>query len=146
MTAIDTIEKITASEKSTIDVDALEQKCYDAINDDLNTPIAIAHLFDGVKMINSIYAKKESISTSDLEKLKLLFNTFVFDILGFKKQETQASSKDLSNELMDFILEIRQNAKEQKDWATADKIRDRMKAIGIEIKDGKDGAEWSLNN
>ena len=146
MTAIDTIEKITASEKSTIDVDTLEQKCYDAINDDLNTPIAIAHLFDGVKMINSIYAKKESISTSDLEKLKLLFNTFVFDILGFKKQETQASSKDLSNELMDFILEIRQNAKEQKDWATADKIRDRMKAIGIEIKDGKDGAEWSLNN
>ncbi len=145
LTAIQTLDKLKPSASSSIDVSELENKCYAAINDDLNTPIAIAHLFDGVKAINSIKDGKETISLTDLNKLKHLFKTFTFDILGFVNEtETKSESKDITAGLMDFILDIRQNAKDSKDWTTSDKIRDQMKALGIEIKDGKEGAEWSI--
>ena len=144
MTAIETLHKIKPSENSTVDVNDLKQKCYAAINDDLNTPIVIAHLFDGVKMINNIYTQKESISAADLSMLIELFETFVYEILGFVRMQKNDSSKDLSADLMDFILQIRQDAKTEKDWTMADKIRDRMNELGIEIKDSKDGAEWTV--
>lgn len=145
LTAIQTLEKLKPSEQSTINVSEIEDKCYTAINDDLNTPITIAHLFDGVKLINSIKDGKETITTNDLDQLKTLFNIFTFDILGFVNEtEIKSESKDITSGLMDFILDIRQNAKNNKDWTTSDKIRDQMKALGIEIKDGKEGAEWSI--
>ena len=145
ISAVKTIDTLKASKASTVNVSELEDKCYTAINDDLNTPITIAHLFDGVKMINSIKAGKETITAKDLEQLRTLFRTFTFDILGFLNEEESVNkSKEVTDGLMDFILDIRKNAKENKDWATADKIRDQMNALGIEIKDGKDGAEWSL--
>ncbi len=145
LTAIQTLEKIKPSDQSSVNIAELTEKCYTAINDDLNTPIAIAHLFDGVKMINNIKDGKETITTDDLESLKNLFKTFTFDILGFvNENETKSESKDITSNLMNFILEIRQNAKNNKDWDTSDKIRDQMKALGIEIKDGKDGAEWTI--
>jgi len=145
LSAIDTLDKIKSSKNSTVDVKHIEEKCYEAINDDLNTPIAIAHLFDGVKMINSIKDGKEQITEGDLESLKKLYNTFTFDILGFNNDKNEKSeSIDLTSGLMDFVLDIRKTAKDNKDWDTSDKIRDQMKALGIEIKDGKDGAEWSV--
>jgi cysteinyl-tRNA synthetase len=144
MAAMETLDKIMASEKSTVDLPGLKQKCYDAMNDDFNSSIVIAHLFDGVRMINSINDGKETISAEDLELLKQLFNNFVYDILGFKS-EAQASGGDneLVEGLMQTILDIRKQAKANKDWPTADKIRDGLGALNIEVKDTKDGAVWS---
>jgi len=145
LSAIQTLDKIKASKTSSVDIEAIEIKCYDAINDDLNTPITIAHLFEGVKVINSIKDGKETISENDLQALKKLYYTFVFEILGFEnEQESAEKSVDITSGLMDFILDIRKTAKDNKDWTTSDKIRDQMKELGIEIKDGKDGAEWTL--
>jgi cysteinyl-tRNA synthetase len=143
LTATETLGRLKASEKSTVNVDDLVQKCYDAMNDDFNSPVVIAHLFDGVKTINSVNDGKETLSEKDLETLKKLFNDFVFDILGLKnEEEASAEDDELINELMQTILEIRKEAKLNKDWTTADKIRDALKAMNIEVKDTKDGAEW----
>ncbi len=143
MNATLALDKIQPQQDSSVDVDAIFQKVYDAICDDLNTPIAIAHLFDAVKVINNLSSGKERISQEDLEKLKQFFYAFVFDILGFAQQKTENTSEDRSADLVNLLLDIRQGAKNQKDWATADKIRDDLKNLGITIKDGKDKAEWS---
>jgi cysteinyl-tRNA synthetase len=147
MNAVASIEKIVASAESTVDVDTLEKKCFDAMGDDLNTPILISHLFDGVKMINSIVAGKEKITAEQLEKLGKLYNDFAFDILGLKKETEAAGTNDeLLNNLVATLLEMRTEAKKNKDWAAADALRDKMTALGIEVKDTKDGFEWKLAN
>ena len=145
MNAVASIEKIAVSPESTVDVDTLEKKCFDAMGDDLNTPILISHLFDGVKMINSIVAGKEKITAEQLEKLRKLYNDFAFDILGLKQETEAAGSNDeLLNNLVGTLLEMRTEAKKNKDWAAADALRDKMTALGIEVKDTKDGFEWKL--
>ncbi len=145
MNAVASIEKISVSPESTVDVDTLEKKCFDAMGDDLNTPILISHLFDGVKMINSIVAGKEKITAEQLEKLRKLYNDFAFDILGLKQETEAAGSNDeLLNNLVGTLLEMRTEAKKNKDWAAADALRDKMTALGIEVKDTKDGFEWKL--
>ncbi|WP_321295075.1 cysteine--tRNA ligase [Marinifilum fragile] len=145
MAAIATLDKIQASASSSIKVADLKAKCYQALNDDLNTPILIAHLFDGVKMINSLAAGSESITAEDLESLKTLYNTLVFDVLGL---QVEGSDDGGNNELLDkviaFLLETRNEAKKNKDWATADKIRDELTNLGIVVKDTKDGFEWEI--
>ncbi|MGB5988654.1 MAG: cysteine--tRNA ligase [Marinifilaceae bacterium] len=147
MNAVASIEKIVASAESTVDVDTLEKKCFDAMGDDLNTPILISHLFDGVKMINSIVAGTEKITAEQLEKLGKLYNDFAFDILGLKKETEAAGTNDeLLNNLVATLLEMRTEAKKNKDWAAADALRDKMTALGIEVKDTKDGFEWKLAN
>ncbi len=143
MKATQSLEKITPQSASTVDIQTLSDRLYEAICDDLNTPIAIAHLFDAVKVINNLASGKETINSDDLEQLKSLFHHFVFDILGFAQQNQETASADRSADLVELLLNIRQDAKNQKDWATADKIRDDLKNIGITIKDGKDKAEWS---
>jgi cysteinyl-tRNA synthetase len=145
MSAIDTINELSASAKTTVDVASLKEKCFEALNDDLNSPIAIAHLFDGVKMINSIKDGKESISADDLAALKALYNTIVFDILGLKVEAAEESgNNEVLSGAMDLIIELRKDAKANKDWGMADKIRDELNAIGIEIKDTKEGVDWTL--
>ncbi len=147
MTAMDTLELLKPSENSTIDVGALRQKCYDAMNDDFNSPVLIAHLFDGVRMINTIKDGKETISEKDLELLKKVFNDFVFDILGFKNEALAAGGDDeLVEGLMQTILDIRKEAKIKKDWPTADKIRDGLGKLNIEVKDTNEGAVWNKKN
>lgn len=145
MNAVASIEKIAVASESTVDIDTLEKKCFDAMGDDLNTPILISHLFDGVKMINSIVAGKEKITAEQLEKLRKLYNDFAFDILGLKQETEAAGSNDeLLNNLVGTLLEMRTEAKKNKDWAAADALRDKMTALGIEVKDTKDGFEWKL--
>ena len=141
MNAMKTLSQITASEASTYDVNELQEKCYTAMNDDFNTPILIAHLFDGVRIINSIKDGKESLNASNLEQLKTIFNTFVTDILGFISCK-QSSQNDLTNEVMELVLQLRGNAKKSKDFDTADLIRDELNKVGIKIKDGRDGSSW----
>ncbi|MCR9226880.1 MAG: cysteine--tRNA ligase [Flavobacteriaceae bacterium] len=145
MDALDSIDKLKTGEKSDFDVAAWKQKCYDAMNDDFNTPILIAQLFDAVKHINLIKEDKESISAEDREFLESSLKAFVYDVLGI---ENQAMSKDDSgtlNGVMDLLIDIRNEARAKKDFATSDKIRDQLVELGIQIKDGKDGTTFSVN-
>ena len=143
--AIETLDKLEAKAESTVNVKSVKEKCYEAMNDDLNSPIAIAHLFDGVKMINSIADGKASISAEDLEQLKSLYSTFVFELFGLKKAEEQSGSNNEAYEhAIDLLLQLRMEAKANKDWATSDKIRDELAKLGFEVKDTKDGFSWEL--
>ena len=145
MNAIETLRDVEASNESTIDFSLIKEKCFAALNDDLNSPIAIAHLFDGVKMINSIKAGAESISAKDLEELKSFYNTMVFQILGLKEEDAAGSGNDeVLSGAIELLIQLRKDAKTNKDWGTADKIRDELNSIGIELKDTKNGVDWNL--
>ena len=111
------------------------------MDDDFNTPILITHLFDGVRIINSVKDGKESLSSSDLEKLKTLFNTFVTDVLGLISAKNNTSN-DLTNEVMGLVLKLRDNAKSSKNFNTADLIRNELDKLGIQIKDSREGTSW----
>ena len=143
MNAMDTLGQISASENSTYDVNALQEKCYTAMNDDFNTPILIAHLFDGVRVINSVKDGKESLNAADLEQLKTIFNTFITDILGFISHK-ESNTNDLTNEVMELVLQLRGNAKKSKDFDTADLIRNELDKVGIQIKDEREGSSWEV--
>ena len=145
LAAVETLEKLPVSTESTVDVAALKDKCFAALNDDFNSPVAIANLFDGVKMINSVKTGLEKISAKDLEELKTFMHTVIFDILGLKVENPADSGEDkILRSAVDLLLNIRMEAKKNKDWATADKIRDELNILGVGIKDTKDGFEWSL--
>ena len=140
-----TLEKIKPAEKSTVNVESLSNKCYEAMNDDMNTPVLIAHLFDGVKMINTLAQGDENITQKDLDQLKKLFTEFTIDILGFNFDSEKSNEGDNNQgKLIELLLDIRHHAKKQKDFATADQIRDELGKLNIAIKDTKDGAEWSI--
>jgi len=142
MTAIDTLEGIQVSSESTLNIDDYKKKLYDAINDDFNTPILIAHLFDMVKQINSIAAGKGSLDATSKEALTNLMSDFCFEILGLKKEEA-ATQDGLTDEVMEVVLGLRKIAKENKDWTTADFIRDELVKLNITVKDSKEGASWT---
>jgi len=144
MGSIATLEKIIPSDVSTVDIASLEKNCYAAMNDDFSSPVLIAQLFDAVRIINSCNDKSETISSEDLIKLKEVMHTFVFDILGLTDETKSMTGSNVIEGLMNLILDIRRTARENKDWATSDKIRDELKAAGIEIKDTKTGAEWRI--
>ena len=145
MTAFKTLGELNASKSSSFDITNLEEKCYAAMNDDFNTPVLIAHLFEGVKIINSTKDGKESLSITDLEKLKILFNTFIIDVLGLISIK-ENTGNNLTNEVMELVLKLRKNAKSNKDFASADLIRDELKKLNIQIKDGRSNSNWELNN
>lgn len=145
MTAAQTLNELNVSDETTVEVSDLKEKCLAALNDDLNSPIVIAHLFEGVKIINSIKAGTERISAHDLSTLKSFFNTMVFDILGLKNEKTGSSENNQILEgAVNLLLKLRMEAKAGKNWETADKIRDELTVLGIEIKDTKNSFEWSL--
>jgi cysteinyl-tRNA synthetase len=138
--------KIVPANETTVDVNGLRQKCEEAMQDDLNSPIVIAHLFDALKAINTINDGKATINAADLDELKSVFKLFFVDILGLKMEDAGAETSGLTamKGAVDLLLQIRQEAKANKDWATADKIRNELSALGFEIKDGKDKVEWTL--
>ena len=142
MKAIETLYKLKPSTVSTIDVGKLKKKCYEALDDDLNSPILLSYLFEGVKLINSMVDGSETIDSPGLESLKELINIFVFEILGLKDETTGKGDEKLTNDLMKIIIDLRQAAKNNKDWQTSDKIRNDLNNAGIALKDLKDGAEW----
>ncbi|MBP5455040.1 MAG: cysteine--tRNA ligase [Paludibacteraceae bacterium] len=138
------LQKLSASKESSVNVEGLRERCEEAMLDDLNTPIVISNLFDACKAINTVHDGKGTISEADLEELKSVFKTFVEDILGLLTEEAGSSTNDAYKKAIDLLLEIRQEAKSKKDWDTADKIRKQLAEYGFEIKDGKNGCEWSL--
>lgn len=139
------IDKIQVKESSSVDIDTTRNKCYDALNDDLNSAMVISNLFELSTIINSAIAGSASLTKEDVEGVKSIFDTFLFDILGIRNELNNATGGQESfAKAVDLLLQIRAEAKEKKDWATSDKIRDELNKIGFDIKDGKDGAEWKL--
>ncbi len=141
MAALEVLPSLEASDTSTFDVNELSKKCYDAMNDDLNTAIVLSHLFDAVRVINSAKAGTEKLTAVDINALKAIMNTFAFDILGLHAEEKK-SDDDLDN-VMRLLLTMRTDAKANKDFATSDKIRDELIKLNFTIKDSKDGSSWS---
>ena len=141
MKAVSTLKKIKPSEASSVDISDVEARCTAAMDDDLNSPMVISELFDCVRTINQIYDGKQTISAADLAELRRVVDLFVFDILGLRDDLAGDNSQMLSS-VVDMILNIRMEAKNAKDWATSDKIRDGLAAIGIKVKDRKDGFDW----
>ena len=138
-----TLKGIEPSKNSSVDVSGYRRKCYDAMNDDLNTPVVISHLFDASKIVNTVADHKATLSQADKEELLKVFETFLFEVMGLR-DETATDNTALIDGLMGMILDIRATAKANKDWATSDKIRDSLGSLGIAVKDGKDGATWEI--
>ena len=142
------LQELKASEISSIDVSGFEAKCYEALDDDLNTSIVISHLFEACRLINQVNDGNATATAQDIEALKKLFNTFLVEILGIRTEIVAgAGSGDALRpfeDAVDLLLQIRSEAKSKKDWATSDLIRNRLSEIGFNIKDTKDGFEWSL--
>lgn len=144
MESFSAFDKIAPSETSSVDINELKEKCYAAMNDDFNSPVLISHLFEAVRIVNSARDKTESLSATDLETLKTWMHTFIFDVLGLLDESKSVAGSNVIDGLMSLILDIRKSARENKDWATSDKIRDELKAAGVEVKDTKDGVEWRV--
>jgi cysteinyl-tRNA synthetase len=140
--AMETLKKLKPSLTSTVDIPTLWDKCHDAMDDDLNSPILLSHLFEGVKYINSANDGTEKLTAADIESLTKLLNTFVLDILGLMNETSGGNDGKLTGDLMEIIINLRQDAKNKKEWGTSDKIRDELKNAGIILKDLKDGADW----
>jgi len=143
METYERLQKIQANTTSTVEINDLRNKCEAAMCDDLNTPIVISHLFDASKAINTVHDGKGTLSAADLAELKEVFHLFIEDILGLRT-EVESTSNDAYKKAIDLLLNIRMQAKQNKDWATSDKIRNELTALGFTIKDTKDGFEWSL--
>ena len=144
MKASETLRKLNPSSTSTVDIASLKKKCYEAMNDDLNSSVLLSVLFEGVKYINSVNDGSETLTSGDLESLTDLFDTFVFHILGLKFEDSGKENVKLTDDLMKIIINLRQDAKERKEWSLSDHIREELKKAGIALKDLKDGAEWEI--
>ena len=122
----------------------IKDKVYEALCDDMNTPIALSHIFDAVKIVNSAKDGHTKLNQGDKEVLELLFQDILNGVLGIVDETSDDSSQKIIAGLMEMIIDVRKEAKANKDWATSDKIRDSLKALGVNIKDTKEGCEWSI--
>ncbi|WP_025666689.1 cysteine--tRNA ligase [Aquimarina megaterium] len=145
--AIQTIDTLSANSTTKgFNVQNWRQECYDAMNDDFNSPILIAKLFDAVKFVNTVKEQKATISATDLELLRKTIHDFVFDVLGLVNiNETASDISDKLSGAVELLINLRAEARANKDFATSDKIRDELIEIGIQLKDGRDGTSFSLN-
>jgi len=147
MKAYSTLQNIKASKKSSIKINEIFDKAINAINDDFNTPILISVLFDAVKIINSLNDEKETITSKDLKKLQEFFSSYTFEVLGLlPSKENSNTNSELTGNLLDMILNLRLDAKKNKDFATSDLIRDKLSELGVVVKDKKDGFDWEINS
>jgi cysteinyl-tRNA synthetase len=144
MEAVNAMDSINTSNSSSINVSAWRQKCYDAMNDDFNTPVLVSHLFEGVKLINQLKDNKDTINESDLELLKTTMNAFVFDVLGLRNDAKEESSDKIDG-VMELLIKLRKEARENKDWDLSDQIRDELAELGVQLKDGKEGTTYTMN-
>jgi cysteinyl-tRNA synthetase len=140
MNSLTLLDSLKVSDQSEVEIAPLLQRCYDAMNDDFNSPVLIAELFEASRIINSVKDGKLKIDAENLSALKKLMNDFVLNVLGLKNE--QAANDDLPN-VMDMIVKLRNEAKMNKDYATSDKIRHGLQEIGFQLMDGKEGTSWS---
>ncbi len=144
MEGLSIIDQIQPSNQSSLDIQAWVQSCYDSMNDDFNTPILIANLFEGIRFVNLLNDKRETITSGDLELLKNTLETFTFDVLGIKNEKAANNSSEKLEGVVSMLIEMRNEARANKNWALSDEIRDRLLALGIQLKDGKDGTSFSF--
>lgn len=138
------LDALPVSEQSTIDVTSWVKNCYDALNDDLNTPVMIAHLFDMARLINLVKESRESINAADLDILKRQMHLFLEDILGIKMEQAESGESELLPKVIQLVLDIRQEAKKNRNFELSDQIRNQLGGIGITVKDRKEGADWEI--
>ena len=143
MEAVDGLKEIVANTKSNLDIPSWKQNCYDAMNDDFNSPILIAQLFEGVRFINLLKEGSASISSVDLKILKSAMHSFVFDVLGLKDEKAIGNNNEKLEGVVHVLIGMRNEARANKDFALSDQIRDQLIALGIQLKDGKEGTTFS---
>lgn len=143
--AINVLDTLKASQNSTLNIGEWKQNCYNAMNDDFNSPILIANLFEGVKYINQIKEGDETLTQADLETFKSTMNAFTFDVLGLVNvSKTEANTEKLSG-AVEILIQLRHQARANKDFTTSDRIRDELAEIGIQLQDGKEGTSFTTN-
>ena len=145
MDAFAVIDGLETGNNSDFDVETWKRQCYDAMNDDFNTPILIANLFEAVKHINLIKERKESITAADKASLKQLLEAFIFEILGLENNNGNAQDTEKLSGVVELLIQLRKEARDNKDFATSDKIRDQLADLGIQLKDGKEGTTFSIS-
>ena len=146
MDSIKLIDSLPTSSTSSFDINSWKQKCYEAMNDDFNTPILIANLFDASKFINQVNESKATITRDDLMVLQTTINNFVFDVLGLTNGSEQSGiEEEKLAGAVELLIKLRQEARENKDFALSDKIRDELSAVGIQLQDGKEGTTFTTN-
>lgn len=136
-------DALTSAKTSSFNLKEWKEKCYDALTDDFNSPILIAHLFEAVSFIFKLKDGKESISAEDLKELKTMINDFVYDVLGL--QNIEESNNDKLDQTLQVLIELRNQARKAKNFELSDQIRDKLLAEGIELKDGREGTTYILN-
>lgn len=141
---LDILKELQPNASSTLDIAVWKQNCYDAMNDDFNTPILIAHLFEGIKFVNLVNDGKETLTAEDLKTLSETLNTFVFDILGIRNEKLVANNSDKLDGVVEMLITMRLEARANKNFALSDQIRDQLLALGIQLKDGKEGTTFSI--
>ncbi|WP_300976991.1 cysteine--tRNA ligase [Flavobacterium sp.] len=144
MEALSLLKDLPTSAQSSVAIEDWKQLCYDAMNDDFNTPILIAHLFEGVRYINVIKDGKETITAEDLASFTTAIEAFVFEVLGLENEKIADGSNDKLEGTIQLLIDMRKQARENKNFALSDQIRDQLLALGIQLKDGKEGTTFSL--
>ncbi len=146
MEAIQSIENLPVSESTDFDVAQWEKSLYEAMNDDFNTPILIANLFEGVKFINQVKSEKAKITEADKKRLQKIFEDFAYEVLGLHKQDLSGKNNDNQtfDKVIQLLIDLRNQARAEKNWALSDKIRDELAKYGVQLKDGKDGTTYSF--
>jgi len=142
--AYKTLRTLKASDKSTEDIAALQKACYDAMNDDLNTSVMMAQLFDAARIINSTNDGKSSLTRADIDLLHMIFQNFLVDICGVKFEEDNGEAATVLHNVVDVLLEMRAKAKADKNFQLSDELRNKLVAAGVKIKDGKEGSTWTI--
>ena len=151
MNAFDDLDRVPVSSHCDAETDkfvkAFRQRCYEAMNDDLQTPLVISYLFEACHLINTLLDHKAEICADCLKELGDAMKLFAFDLLGLKneKGDNNVAREEAYGKVVDMVLDLRAKAKADKDWTTSDKIRDALAAAGFEVKDTKDGVTWKLN-
>ncbi len=145
LNAVDELDNVKSASTSTLQVNGLVSACDQAMKDDINTPVLIAHLFEGVKWIKRLSEGKSSLNSEDLESLRSLYRNYVNKVLGLSKPKSVEPGTEITGNLVEMILQLRSDAKANRDFSTADRIREGLSSIGITVNDGKDGAEWEIN-
>jgi len=145
LSAVAKLENIQASDAGSIDVDALAERCNIAMEDDMNTAMLVGHLLSGITQINKLAEGRESISKVDLDKLKTLYHSMIFAVLGLELPEASGLTNEITGDLIEMLLQLRNDAKSRLDFETADRIRNELTSLGITIKDRKDGADWEIS-
>jgi len=144
MEAYQTLSKLSIHENTSIDIKNWKQKCYEAMNDDFNTPTLISHLFEGVKHIHQLKEGKETITANDLKVFSSTMHAFIFDILGLSN-DSEERGTDKIDGVMELLIKLRKEARENKNWELSDQIRDELTALGIQLKDGREGTSYTIN-